>query len=222
MCYGTSHLRTAHPIRGQHLVSRIIIVKVHKRKNHGVTPWKEGSHKRGGFVKGAGRFFCHCFLAPEQGWWVRRSRRRASSGRKRDGNSSTAARGVSGESSRASWLLRENIPTQMCPSKISRSRHAAARTAGGMGHRGAARMLRDGLSWLLPRVDGKTHAAHGSFLLKLGKGRQCKGFFQTAQYSEKVLQRRQSRRKRKRWDFSLLTVPPAAETAISRCTLANL
>ena len=54
MCYGTSHLRTAHPIRGQQLVSRIIIVKVRKRKDHGITPWKRCSHKKGGSVKGAG------------------------------------------------------------------------------------------------------------------------------------------------------------------------
>ncbi len=133
MCYGTSHLRTAHPIRGQQLVSRIIIVKVRKRKDHGITPWKRCSHKKGGSVKGAGPLFCHCFLSPEQGCWTSQSRRRASSGRKRDSSSFTAAWSVSGESSLASWLLRASMSIQMCPSKMIRLRHAAARTAGGVG-----------------------------------------------------------------------------------------
>ena len=61
------------------------------------------------------------------------SRRRASSGRKRDSSSFTAAWSVSGESSLASWLLRASMSIQMCPSKMIRLRHAAARTAGGVG-----------------------------------------------------------------------------------------
>lgn len=67
MCYGTSHLRTAHPIRGQQLVSRIIIVKVRKRKDHGITPWKRCSHKKGGSVKGAGPLFLSLLSFPGTG-----------------------------------------------------------------------------------------------------------------------------------------------------------
>ena len=136
MCYGTSHLRTAHPIRGQQLVSRIIIVKVRKRNDHNVTPWEKTPTKREAPSRGRGRFFCHCFLSSEQGCWMSQSRRRMSSGRKRDSSSSMLARSVSGESSLASWLLRESMSIQMCPLKMIRLRHAAARTAGGVGTSG--------------------------------------------------------------------------------------
>ena len=51
----------------------------------------------------------------------------------RDSSSFTAAWSVSGESSLASWLLRASMSIQMCPSKMIRLRHAAARTAGGVG-----------------------------------------------------------------------------------------
>ena len=130
MCYGTSHLRTAHPIRGQQLVSRIIIVKVRERKDHGITPWKRCSHKKGGSVKGAGPLFLSLLSFPGTGMLDKPI---PEAGRKRDSSSFTAAWSVSGESSLASWLLRASMSIQMCPSKMIRLRHAAARTAGGVG-----------------------------------------------------------------------------------------
>lgn len=149
MCYGTSHLRTAHPIRGQQLVSRIIIVKVRKRKDHGITPWKRCSHKKGGSVKGAGPLFLSLLSFPGTGL----------AGQANPGGG--RVRGESGipvpsrrlgafPASRPSqaWLLRASMSIQMCPSKMIRLRHAAARTAGGWVYREGARMPQDGLSSL--------------------------------------------------------------------------
>ena len=129
MCYGTSHLRTAHPIRGQQLVSRIIIVKVRKRKDHGITPWKRCSHKKGGSVKGAGPLFLSLLSFPGTGML----------------DKPIPEAGEFGEKAGFQFLhgglerFRRVVPRKLAPArehvhpKMIRLRHAAARTAGGVG-----------------------------------------------------------------------------------------
>ena len=132
MCYGTSHLRTAHPIRGQQLVSRIIIVKVRKRKDHGITPWKRCSHKKGGSVKGGGPLFLSLLSFPGTGMLDKPIPEAGEFGEKAGfqflhGGLERFRRVVPRKLAPA----REHV--QMCPSKMIRLRHAAARTAGGVG-----------------------------------------------------------------------------------------
>ena len=194
MCYGTSHLRTAHPIRGQQLVSRIIIVKVRKRKNHGVTPWKECSHKRGGVVKGAGRFFCHCFLSTEQGRWAKRLPE-ADKFRKETGLQilHAAARGVPGEPFRASGLLRGSMAIRMCPSKMSRSRHAAARTAGGAGVSGSRPdAVRQGFMAFRPTSTATRMRRTAPSCSSSARGDNTKGHPDAPMFGESVAERPES------------------------------
>lgn len=133
MCYGTSHLRTAHPIRGQQLVSRIIIVKVRKRKDHGITPWKRCSHKKGGSVKGAGPLFLSLLSFPGTGMLDKPIPEAGEFGEK------AGFQFLHGGLERFRRVVpRKLAPArehaiQMCPSKMIRLRHAAARTAGGVG-----------------------------------------------------------------------------------------
>lgn len=149
MCYGTSHLRTAHPIRGQQLVSRIIIVKVRKRKDHGITPWKRCSHKKGGSVKGAGPLFLSLLSFPGTGMLDKPIP---------EAGEIRGESGIPVPSRRLGAFPRvvprklapaRELSIQMCPSKMIRLRPRGGEDGGRGGRIGeGARMPQDGLSSL--------------------------------------------------------------------------
>ena len=156
--------------RGQQLVSRIIIVKVRKRKDHGITPWKRCSHKKGGSVKGAGPLFLSLLSFPGTGMLDKPIPEAGEFGEKAGfqflhGGLERFRRVVPRKLAPAREHVHPDVPVEDDPPPPRGGED------GGRGGRigkvpGCRKMV---FHRFQARVDGKTHTAHGPFLFKSGK-----------------------------------------------------